>query len=110
MFKGSLSCFFPAFNEEANVQSTVEKAKKVLDSLKNKYEILIVDDGSVDKTGDLADALAKKYKQIRAIHQENGGYGKALKMGFSSAQYDFIVYTDSDGQFDFSEVTKFLEK
>ncbi|MDO8486501.1 MAG: glycosyltransferase family 2 protein [Candidatus Staskawiczbacteria bacterium] len=119
----SLSVFFPSFNEEKNIAVTVEKAKKVLENLKiKKWEILIIDDGSKDKTGEIADQLAKKdkqslkfspgsnYKNIRVIHKTNGGYGTALRAGFSNAKYDWIVYTDADGQFDFSEVTKFLAK
>ena len=107
----SLSVFFPAYNEEKNIALTVEKAKKVLENLKiKKWEILIIDDGSKDKTGEIAGQLAKKEKNIRVIHQGNGGYGMALRAGFANAKYDWIVYTDADGQFDFSEITKFLDK
>lgn len=110
MFKASLSVFFPAFNEEANIKQTVEEALVVLKKLKIKHEILIVDDGSTDMTGQVADSLAKKYEQVQAIHQPNGGYGQALKTGFNNASYDWIAYTDSDGQFDFSEITSFLDQ
>lgn len=107
----SLSVFFPAYNEEKNIALTVEKAKKVLENLKiKKWEILIIDDGSTDKTGEVADMLVKRNPHIRVIHKSNGGYGTALRAGFSSAIYDWVVYTDADGQFDFSEVTKFLDK
>ncbi|MDO8637958.1 MAG: glycosyltransferase family 2 protein [Candidatus Daviesbacteria bacterium] len=107
----SLSVFFPAYNEEKNIALTVEKAEKVLENLKiKKWEILIIDDGSTDKTGEVSDQLAKKIKNVRVIHKSNGGYGTALRAGFSNAKYDWIVYTDADGQFDFSEITKFLEK
>lgn len=110
MFKGSLSVFFPAFNEESNIKQTVEKSISVLKGLKIRYEILVVDDGSTDKTFQIAKELEKKYREVRAINQPNGGYGQALKTGFGNARYDWIVYTDSDGQFDFSEITKFLDK
>lgn len=107
----TLSVFFPIYNEEKNIPITVEKAIKVLETLDlKKYEIILVDDGSKDKSPEIIDDLAKKYDFIRAIHQANGGYGSALRTGFANAKYDWIVYTDADGQFDFSEVTKFLEK
>lgn len=107
----NLSVFFPAYNEEGNIKNTVQKAVKVLDSLKlQNYEVIVVDDGSTDKTGQVADKLAAQNKKIKVIHQKNGGYGMALRAGFKNAKYDPIVYTDADGQFDFSEVSKFLDK
>lgn len=111
MIVDSLSVFFPIYNEEKNILVTVEKAIKVLKTLGLKeYEIILVDDGSKDKSPEIIDNLAKKYDFIKAIHQPNGGYGCALRAGFANAKYDWIVYMDIDGQFDFSEVTKFLEK
>lgn len=107
----SLSVFFPAYNEEANITATVEKALKVLDNLKlRNYEIIVVDDGSKDNTGKVADQLASKYSNVKVVHQVNGGYGCALRAGFSNARYEWVVYTDADGQFDFAEVTNFLDK
>jgi len=105
-----LSLFFPAYNEEANLKETVEKAIPVLSKVANKFELIIVDDGSKDRTGEIADKLAKKYSFIRVIHhRSNKGYGEALKSGFYSAKYEWIVFTDSDGQLDFSEVAKLIE-
>lgn len=105
-----LSLFFPAYNEEANLKETVEKAIPVLSKVANKFELIIVDDGSKDRTGEIADKLAKKYSFIRVIHhRSNRGYGEALKSGFYSAKYEWIVFTDSDGQLDFSEVAKLIE-
>lgn len=102
--------FFPAYNEEANLKETVEKAIPVLSKVANKFELIIVDDGSKDRTGEIADKLAKKYSFIRVIHhRSNKGYGEALKSGFYSAKYEWIVFTDSDGQLDFSEVAKLIE-
>lgn len=106
----SLSVFFPAYNEAENLPTTVEKAVNVLKKLDLKWEIVIIDDGSKDNTLEVAEKLASKDKNIRVIHQKNGGYGMALRAGFYNAKNDWIAYTDSDGQFDFSEVTKFIEK
>jgi glycosyltransferase involved in cell wall biosynthesis len=106
-----LSVFFPAFNEEGNIAQTTEKALAVLKKLDlDNYEVIVVNDGSRDKTSEVAHELAKKNSHVKVVDQENGGYGMALRAGFSNAKYDWIVYTDADGQFDFSEINKFLEK
>lgn len=106
-----LSLFFPAYNEEGNIKETVEKAVPVLKAVSEKYEILIVDDGSKDNTGKISDELAKKYSYVRVIHHNpNRGYGGAIKSGWYNAKYEWIAFTDADGQFDFSEVNKFIEK
>lgn len=106
-----LSVFFPAFNEEKNIVSTIEKAENILKTLNlEDYEILVIDDGSKDKTGEVAEHYVKTHDKVRVIHQENGGYGAALQSGFYESKYDWVTYTDADGQFDFSEVTKFLDK
>ena len=106
-----LSLFFPAYNEEGNIKNTVEKAIPVLKNVASKYELLIVDDGSKDKTGEIADKLAEEYSFIQVIHHcSNQGYGEALKSGFYNSKYQWIVFIDSDGQFDFSEVTRLIEK
>lgn len=107
-----LSVFFPAYNEEKNIKNTVEKAWEVLQTLKLKdYEIIVVNDGSKDKTAQVVELLVNQNKRIRLInHEQNGGYGEAVKTGLYGAKYPWIVFTDSDGQFDFSEIPKFLEK
>jgi glycosyltransferase involved in cell wall biosynthesis len=107
-----LSVFFPAFNEEKNITPTVEKASAVLERLKLKnYEIIVIDDGSTDGTAKAVRKLQEKNPHLRLIvHSINKGYGEALKSGFYNAKYPWIVYTDSDGQFDFSEITKFFDR
>lgn len=107
----NLSVFFPVFNEEGNIEATVRKAVSVLENLGSEYEIIVVNDGSLDKTAQIVEKLIKANKKIRLInHPKNLGYGEALKSGFYNAKYDTIVYTDGDGQFDFGELDKFLEK
>lgn len=107
-----LSVFFPAYNEEKNIAATIEKAATVLRKLPlSKYEIIVINDGSKDRTGQILEQLSQKIAYLRIItHQSNKGYGEALKSGFYNAKYAWIVFTDSDGQFDFSEVKPFLEK
>ncbi len=106
-----LSVFFPTYNEEKNIEKVVLDAKVVLERIAEKWEIIVVEDGSKDKTPQVADKIAKKYKRIKvAHHKPNRGYGGALKTGFSSAKYEWVAFTDSDGQFDFSEITNFIKK
>lgn len=107
----SLSVFFPAYNEEAQIEDTVKKAEKILEGISDKWEIIIINDGSKDNTLEVAKKLSDGDKRIRLInHKKNRGYGAALKSGFYSARYPWVVFTDSDGQFDFSEVVNFIEK
>jgi glycosyltransferase involved in cell wall biosynthesis len=106
-----LSVFFPAYNEEASIKNTVEAAKKVLLRIADEWEIIIVNDGSNDRTGEIAGKLGEEDKRISVInHFPNKGYGEALKSGFYNSRYQWIAFTDSDGQFDFSEVTNFIRK
>lgn len=106
-----LSVFFPAYNEEENLENTVLRAISVLEKIVQKWEIIIVNDGSADKTGEIAEKLSRESKRVRVvIHGVNKGYGAAFRSGVYAARYDWIAFTDSDGQFDFSEITKFLDK
>ncbi|MBL7150664.1 glycosyltransferase, partial [Candidatus Microgenomates bacterium] len=101
---------FPAYNEAKNITNTVNQAIKVIRKLKIKeYEIIVVDDGSTDNTAKTVKQLIKENQKIKLIqHQKNRGYGGALKTGFEKAQFDWIAFTDSDGQFDFQEFEKFI--
>jgi glycosyltransferase involved in cell wall biosynthesis len=106
----SLSVFFPAYYDEKNIGKVVEGAIKVLNELKLKdYEIIIIEDGSPDKTAEVADELAAKYEKVRVIHHKvNLGYGATLKDGFTNAKLDYVFYTDGDNQFDLEELKKFV--
>jgi len=101
-----LSVFFPAYNEEENIQNTVEEAVKVLKDAAKNWEVIVVNDGSTDKTGKIVEKLIKKYPQnVKMItHNPNRGYGAALKSGLYSSKYKYIAFTDSDGQFKFDEI------
>ena len=106
-----LSIFFPFWNEEENITDAVLKAIPVAKSVARKWEIIMVDDGSSDKTLRIAEKLAKgDTEHLRVVsHQPNRGYGAALTSGFAHAQYKYIVFLDGDAQFDFVEVTNFIE-
>lgn len=106
-----LSVFFPFWNEEKNIEKVVKNAIPIVNKVSQKWEIIMVDDGSSDKTLEIAQKLASQNSNLRVVsHIPNRGYGAALKEGFANARYDLIVFNDGDGQFDFSEVTKFIEK
>lgn len=106
-----LSIFFPFWNEEDNLVSVVEKAIPIAKKIAENWEIIMVDDGSSDATLDKMKSLAQKDKRVIIVsHSTNRGYGAALKSGFEKSKYELVVFNDGDGQFDFSEVTKLMEK
>ena len=107
----SISVFFPCYNEQGNVTRVVGNALKVLDGLGADYEIIVVNDGSADETGRIADELAAQHERVRVIHHpQNRGYGAALQSGFRAAAKDLVFYTDGDGQFDLAEMPPLLER
>lgn len=106
-----LSIFFPFWNEEKNIDKVVQIALKVAPTIAKKWEILLIDDGSSDHTLQRAEKLATSHPQVKVIHHRvNRGYGAALRSGFEHTKYDYIVFVDGDLQFDFAEVTKFVEQ
>ncbi len=96
-----LSYFFPAHNEEANLEGLVEEALEALPSLADVFEIIAVDDGSRDGTGEIADRLAAAHPDVvRVVHHPvNRGYGGAVRSGFEAARYELLAFTDGDRQF-----------
>jgi glycosyltransferase involved in cell wall biosynthesis len=107
--KPSISAFFPAYNEEASIAALAEKTAGVLKRIASRYEVIIVNDGSRDRTAEVARGLAKKDRHFRLVdHKLNQGYGAAVKSGFASAKMDWIFFTDGDGQFDVAELEAFL--
>ena len=107
----AISLFFPAYNEEKNIKKTVEKALAILPKVASDYEVIVVDDGSKDKTAEMVDKIAKENKKVRLIsHPKNLGYGSALKTGFENAKYSWVAFADSDGQFDISELKILVDK
>ena len=91
-----MSYFFPAHNEEANLESLVDEALATLPSLADTFEIIAVNDGSRDRTRGIADGLAARYPDVvRAIHHPtNYGYGAALRSGFAASRYDLIAFDE----------------
>ncbi|OGC92186.1 hypothetical protein A3D85_02755 [Candidatus Amesbacteria bacterium RIFCSPHIGHO2_02_FULL_47_9] len=104
-----LSVFFPAFNEQEQIENTVVKAKSILEKVVKNWEIIIVNDGSKDRTAEIAAKLVRQDARIKVVtHNPNQGYGASLRSGLYAAKFPWIAFTDSDGQFDFSEITNFI--
>jgi glycosyltransferase involved in cell wall biosynthesis len=106
----ALTFFFPAYNEEPNIERTVAQALADVGPLVSSLEVLAVDDGSTDRTPQLADALAAADSRVRVVHQANRGYGGALKAGFANARGELIAFSDGDLQFDLSELQRLLDR
>jgi glycosyltransferase involved in cell wall biosynthesis len=108
----ALSYFFPAHNEEANLESLVEEALAALPALADRFEIIAVDDGSTDATAAIADRLAVEHPDVvRAVHHvTNQGYGAALRSGFRAARYDLVGFTDGDRQFRVADLGLLLDR
>lgn len=104
--KPTVSLFFPVYNDEATVRRVAEKSLKVLNDVASDHEVIIVNDGSPDDSGEVADRLAREYEKVRVIHHErNKGYGKALQTGFENATLgEWICFTDGDDQYDVNEL------
>lgn len=105
----SISVFLPCYNEAGNIARVADAALKVLSKIGCEYELIIVDDGSKDETGKIAEKLAGGNDTVRVVHHEtNLGYGAALQSGFKAAAKELVFYTDGDGQFDIGEMPALL--
>jgi glycosyltransferase involved in cell wall biosynthesis len=105
----SITAFFPAFNDVHTIKSLIERVEPMLSGVTDDYEVVVVDDGSTDGTGALLDELARRRPRLRVVHHPaNRGYGAALRTGFGEATKEFVFYTDGDGQYDVTEITRLL--
>jgi glycosyltransferase involved in cell wall biosynthesis len=104
-----LSVFFPAYNEEENVEKMCSSLKKILPQVAEDFEIIIVNDGSKDRTKEIADRLAQEDDHIWTVHHEkNLGYGAAVQSGIKACRKEVLFFTDGDGQFDVSQLSQFV--
>ncbi len=100
-----LSIFFPAYNDSGTIASLVITALRTARKLTPDHEVIVVNDGSADNTAEILDELARTYPAVRIVHHEqNRGYGGALRTGFATATRELVFYTDGDGQYDPSEM------
>ena len=109
--KSSFSVVVPAYNEEENIASCIKNLDSFLSKTNWDYEIIIVNDGSKDKTSEVVHGFLKKIKNLRLVeHFPNRGYGGSLNAGFAQAKKEFICFVPSDNQFDVHELPKLFDK
>jgi len=107
----SISAFFPAYNDGGTIGSVVILTLRVLGSLTDDFEVVVVNDCSSDYTGEVLGELESQYENVKVIHHtENRGYGGALISGFANCTKDLIFYTDGDAQYDVRELSLLLSK
>ena len=105
----SLSVVLPAYNEEQVIASTISDILNVLNTWQVDFEVVVVNDGSTDRTGAIVAALVDTHPQLRLItHPTNQGYGAALVSGFAAATKELTFFMDSDGQFDIRDLHMFF--
>lgn len=107
--RASLSVILPAHNEEVAIASTVKSVLEALAMWMMDFEVIVVNDGSLDRTGAILDDLAMTNVHLKVIHHEsNQGYGAALVSGFEAGSKDLAFFMDSDGQFDIRDLERFF--
>ena len=103
----SLTVFFPVYNDAATVRRVTEKALRVCGELTDDFEVIIVDDGSPDASGVIADELAHEHAQVRVVHHpQNRGYGAAVRSGLAESRHEWICFTDGDDEYDLRDLRK----
>lgn len=106
----SLSIFFPAYNDAGTIASLVLLAHMTAREIAPEHEVIVVDDGSPDHTGELLDELARHFAWLKVVHHAtNRGYGGALRTGFAAASKELIFYTDGDAQYDPRELRRLYD-
>lgn len=104
-----ISIVLPAYNEEANIEGVVRGVVEYVSGLGIDYEVVVVNDGSHDRTGEILDNLKRELPQLRPQHHpQNRGYGAALRTGFDASVKRYVFYMDGDGQFDIRELEQLL--
>ena len=104
-----VSVVLPAWNEEEIIAETVASVLVAMPAITPNFEVIVVDDGSVDRTGAIADELAQTHSQVKVIHNRpNRGYGGALAAGFQQASKELVFFMDSDGQFDIHDLARLI--
>jgi glycosyltransferase involved in cell wall biosynthesis len=100
-----VSVFLPSHNEEGNTERVVKAFCATLPSVADGYEVIVVNDGSRDRTGGIADQLAASNSHVKVVHHTvNQGYGGAVISGIRAATMPWLLLCDGDGQFDPNDV------
>jgi len=105
----SISVVLPAYNEAENIEPMVTEAVPALEANAADWEIIVVDDGSADETAAVTRRISEREPRVRLVqHAVNQGFGSAVLTGFTSAEKDWIFYTDADRQFVLAELERFV--
>ena len=101
----SVSAFFPAYNDAGTIPTMIIRALQTLPEVTDEYEVIVINDGSTDDTGQVLDEMARLYSRLRVIHHpQPSGYGGVLRAGFAAARKEWVFYTDGDAQYDAREL------
>lgn len=101
----SVSAFFPAYNDAGTIPTMIIRALQTLPEVTDEYEVIVINDGSTDDTGQVLDEMARLYSRLRVVHHpQPSGYGGVLRAGFAAARKEWIFYTDGDAQYDAREL------
>lgn len=105
----SISVIIPVYDEQASIEMVIREAVSTLGEIGKECEVLVVDDGSTDKTGEIADRMAEKHKQVTVIHhKENRGLGVVYRTAFSNVKCDYLTILAGDGEVPASTIQTFL--
>lgn len=105
----SISVIVPVYNEQASIEMVIREAVSTLEEVGREYEVLVIDDGSTDDTGKIADRIAEEYSQVRVIHHErNKGLGAVYRTAFSNVRYDHVTLLAGDGEVPASTIQTFV--
>jgi Glycosyl transferase family 2 len=108
-YRAFLSLCLPAYNEESNIEDTLDAACAILPEFVQRFEVVVVDDGSKDRTGEVVARYVQGEPRVRLVrHEQNRGYGAAVASGLRAAKGDLVAFTDSDGQFSLLDLPQLL--
>jgi len=107
----SLSIVFPSYNDAQVLPMLIKRADSIASKIAHRYEIIVVNDASLDNTDKVLNRLKNIYPHLKSIHhKENLGYGGAIASGFKLAEYEWVFYTDGDGQYDPAQIKVLVDK
>ena len=107
--KPRISVFFPVYHDERTVERVALKALDVLSKVAREYEVVIIDDATPCRAGQIADELAAGNPRIKVIHHlRNMGYGAAVRTGLANVHYEWVCFTDGDDEYDIYDLEKLI--
>lgn len=107
--KPNISVFFPVYKDELTVERVTRKALDVLSEIAADYEVLIIDDGTPCRAGEIADRLSLENPKVRVIHHaRNLGYGAAIRTGLENVRFEWVCFTDGDDEYDIYDLYKLI--